>query len=124
MSVETPQEGSGECGNICKAGAKDKGSVKPKHHLPGQLSPPGPRELCGVSSSESKIPLFPLKQQFKLGASGWLSRFSIRLARVMISCFRSLSSASGAWNLCQILCLPLSLPLPHSHSVRVSLSQK
>ena len=47
-------------------------------------------------------------------------------ARVMISQFVSLSPTSGSvltaqsWKLLQILCLPLSLHLPHSCSVSLS----
>ena len=33
------------------------------------------------------------------------------------------SSEPGAWSLLPILCLPLSLPLPHKHSVSLCLSK-
>ena len=49
-------------------------------------------------------------------------------ARVMISRFVSSSPVSGsglmAWSLLPILCLPLSLPLPHSCSVSLCLKNK
>ena len=66
-----------------------------------------------------------------LRAPGWLSRFSIRLG------LRSWSHGLwvrtpppalcwqlGAQSLLQILCLPLSLPLPCSHSVNLSLKKQ
>ena len=49
-------------------------------------------------------------------------------AQVMISRFVGSSRTSGfalmAWSLLRILCLPLSLLLPHSHSLSLSLSQQ
>ena len=66
-----------------------------------------------------------------IGAPGWLTWLSVRLW------FRSWSHGScvqaplwalcwklRAWNLFHILCFPLSLPLPHLHSVSLSLKNK
>ena len=68
---------------------------------------------------------------FKATARGaWVAQSVERLtsAQVMISQLVSSSPASGpvltAWSLLQILCLPLSLPLTHLHSVSVSLKNK
>ena len=77
--------------------------------------------------------LFPeLKIFCCCGAPGWLSQFSVQLW------FRSCSHGlwvqaphwalywqlrAPSWNLLQILCLPLSMPLPWSHSVSFCLSK-
>ena len=62
----------------------------------------------------------------------WVAQLVKRptLAQVMISQFPSLSPALGSvlaarsLDLLQILCLPLSLPPPHLHSVSLSLKKK
>ena len=71
---------------------------------------------------------YPLLKVFpSLGAPGWLSRLSVRLrlrSRSHGSWVRAPCRALGwwlrAWSLLLTLCLPLSLPLPHSCSVSVS----
>ena len=72
--------------------------------------------------------VFLCKRQM-LGASGWLSRLSIRLlmsAQVMISWFVGSSPAWGtaltAWSLLGILSLPLSLSLSAPPLLKLSLS--
>ena len=61
------------------------------------------------------------------GAPGWLSRLGVRLRLRSQSCApwvraprQVLCWRLGAWSLPRILCLPLSLPLTHSHSVSIS----
>ena len=65
------------------------------------------------------------------GASGWFSWLSAWLLisdQAMISWFVGSSPASGSvlmvWSLFWILCIPLSLPFPHSCVVSLSLSLK
>ena len=63
------------------------------------------------------------------GTPGWLSQLSIRLRLrswshslwVRAPC-QAVCWQLGAWSLLRILCLPLSLPLPHSCSLFLSLS--
>ena len=59
-----------------------------------------------------------------LGAPGWLSRLSILLPLMswsrsswVLAPRQALSWQLEAWSLLWILCLPLSLPLPHSNSL-------
>ena len=65
------------------------------------------------------------------GAPGGLSRLSVRLRLrsrshgLWVRAPRqALCRQLGAWNLLRILCLPLSLPLPHSCSVPLCLRNK
>ena len=65
------------------------------------------------------------------GAPGWLSRLKawLRLrswshGRWVRALHRSLCWQLGAWSLLRILCLPLSLPLPCSHSISLCLKNK
>ena len=64
-------------------------------------------------------------------APGWLSRLSVRLqlrspsrSPWVWAPSRALGWRLRAWNLLPILCLPLSLPLPHSCSVSLCLKNK
>ena len=66
-----------------------------------------------------------------LGAPVWLSRLNIKHrlrsrshGRWVRAPRRGLCWQLGAWSLLQILCLPLSLPLPHSCSVSLCLRNK
>ena len=69
-------------------------------------------------------------QDRKRGAPGWLHRLSIWLPLRSWSHglwvrapHQALCWQLRAWSLLRVLCLPLSLPLPHSHYVSLCLSK-
>ena len=89
---------------------------------------------AGYQHFSSCPQLFVAKVKLKVSAAkrldAWVAQSvqHLTLAQVMISWFVSSSPHGGlcwhlrAWSLLPILCLTLSLPLPHLHSI--SLSQK
>ena len=109
--------------------------VDQRRHSHLDQEPAGSQEkrLCGPHVGLWHISfLFSifLKKNVKTGAPGWLSWLSVQLQ------LRSWSRSSwvrallwalcwqlGGWSLLRILCLPLSLPLPHLCSVSLCLSK-